>query len=155
MSGERHLWVGKAYSKLGRNAEAAQAVARAALLDPRNLQYQREAVLAAQRAGDPENLFARGFALQMTGDLEAAMRDYRKVLETSPTNVQVTFNLAYALMALGRGAESVPLFRRVLELKPGYAEARVHLASCYEKIGDAGSARRERSAYPPAVGASH
>jgi len=50
--------------------------------------------------------------------------------------VQGHFNLAFALMEDGRFSEAIAHFERTLALKPDYAEARQHLATCRAKLAE-------------------
>jgi tetratricopeptide (TPR) repeat protein len=163
--GDTHYWLARAYLTLGRPAEAASASARAAQLDPRNLRYQYQAALDAQRVGDYagslaylraieqidagyyETLFAKGFALWQLNRPDAAVEAYRAFLARQPAHVQAQFNLGYTLMTMGRYAEAIPPFEQALRLKPNYNEAHLHLATCYERVGNAEAAARHRALY--------
>jgi tetratricopeptide (TPR) repeat protein len=83
----------------------------------------------------------------MTGDNNAAIRVYQAFLARRPDFYQAQFNLGCALMALRRPREAAQHFEKVLTLKPDYRAAHLHLATCYEELGDAPAAARHRAAY--------
>lgn len=163
--GQSHYWLSHAYSKLGMIQEAAEASARSAQLDRRNLKYQYKAALDAQRTGDysaslqylrvieqsqpdhEETLFLKGFALQMTGELSGAIESYRAFLAQHANHSQAQFNVGHALMTLGKYGEAIQHFERTLYLKPDYAEVHLHLATCSEKLGNREEANRQRELY--------
>src|SRR5207253_5183288 len=141
------------------------ASGRAAQLDRRNLAYEYEAALDAQRVGDysrsltylhaieqrdpdyKETLFARGFALWKTGQPRAAILAYRAFLARHPDRFQAQFDLGYTLMTLGRCREAIGAFKKTLVLRPNYAEVHLHLATCYEKLGNREAAVQQRALY--------
>lgn len=166
-------WYGITLAELGRKAPAAQIAARAADLDPRNELYQYQAALTAQTAGDyatsrmylarlrtlspnyPEAGFLEGFALQQNGQWDACITAYRAFLQQYPGHVQARFNLAHALMTQARWAEAIPEFTRVLELRPTQNAAHLHLARCYQEVGNLQASREHQALWdasnPPAA----
>ncbi|HEX7502954.1 MAG TPA: tetratricopeptide repeat protein, partial [Acidobacteriota bacterium] len=124
-------YLGVAYFRGKNFALAADAYAKALALDPENAQacsnlgalylarfvaardeaLRLKAVEAFDRAIalDARSVAAyngRGAALQFAGQLEAALRDWRKVLELQPDFTDAYFNIAIALMGAGRKAEA-------------------------------------------------
>lgn len=146
--GQSHYWLSHAYSRVGLAEKAAEASARAAELDPENLQLLYKAGLDASavgryadvleyvrrieriEAGYEETDFLEGFALQMTGRFEEAAAAYRRFLDRHPDHAQVHFNLGHALMSSGRCSEAISHFERSLELEPNRTAARQHLITC-------------------------
>lgn len=59
-----------------------------------------------------------GAVLQAQGSLEDAERELREALRLDARNVEALYNYASVLVALRRGDEARPLFRRFLELAP-------------------------------------
>ena len=148
---QTHFWLASGYRRIGRMADAAAASARAARLDPANIEYGYQAMLDAQRIGDwtsslefadavgkwsadyKEVRFGRGFALQMLGRNQDALAEYQAVLRRDANHVQVNFNSGFALMSSGRCAEAIPYYEHALRTRPDYAEARLHLESCRQR----------------------
>ena len=71
------------------------------------------AVVAAQKA-DPDQLFKQAIDEQQHGDFSAAIRDYRKVLELRPTEIQAKVNLGAALAHAGQFDEAIAMDRSAL-----------------------------------------
>jgi tetratricopeptide (TPR) repeat protein len=112
---QAHHWLGRALEQLGHRAAAARALARAAALDPRNLDYQYRAALGAQLAGDVAGSlpflqrvrakrpdygktgFLYGYALQRQGRLAQAIAAYRAFLRQHPDHARARHNLKHAL----------------------------------------------------------
>jgi len=61
---------------------------------------------------------------------EAAIVEWKKALELSPSEPLVHFNLANALREMGRGEEAIMHYQKALELSPQHAEA-------YNNLGNA------------------
>jgi tetratricopeptide (TPR) repeat protein len=137
----------------GRHAEAADAHARAAAIEPQTLRYHYAAARNHQLAGDVEAslpylesceriqsgyedvAFLLGYALQTTGRRDEAVECYRRHLAVDPDHLQTNYNLGYALMQAERPADAIPFFRRTLELQEGYLSAERYLAECERGAG--------------------
>ncbi len=76
---------------------------------------RRYAEMAAELAGSHALL---GFTLAIQEKFAEAERALRKALEIEPGHVYALPNLAHMLLASGRAAEAVPLYRRICELGP-------------------------------------
>ncbi|MFN3973917.1 MAG: tetratricopeptide repeat protein [Dehalococcoidia bacterium] len=63
--------------------------------------------------------FRRGYALQMQGRLEEAVRAYQRSLDICPTPEAYTF-LGWALSYLGRLEEAIQYCQKAIELDPDY-----------------------------------
>jgi tetratricopeptide (TPR) repeat protein len=99
---------------------------------------------------DPELLFNLAFAHQRLGHREEAIRYYEELLAVEPDHKQGCFNLAYAYRdgtTRGEWSRAAILFRRVLQLDPGYTEALHHLATVLWKLGETREARESDSLY--------
>ena len=79
--------------------------------------------------GNSEYHNSLGNARRAAGDLEGAVKSYRRALEIAPDHLPTLYNLGLVLSELKRPEESEPLFRRVHELDPGDADALFHLGS--------------------------
>ncbi len=98
----------------------------------------------------PELLFNLAFSQQMLENRTKAIGFYEALLKVAPNHVKGNFNLAFAYLAgtinhdLSRSAV---LFKKVLNLSPGYSEALFRLASVYWKLGNETEARRIDALY--------
>jgi tetratricopeptide (TPR) repeat protein len=70
------------------------------------------------------------------GDLEAAKRCFRQVLETDPDHIEALNNLGVIAFHKGAVAKATSYFRRVLEIDEDYLEAIENLARCLKAKGD-------------------
>lgn len=68
------------------------------------------AVVAAQEP-NPDQLLKHAMEEQQQGDFSAAIRDYRKVLELRPNEVQAKVNLGAALAHVGQFDEAIAMYR--------------------------------------------
>jgi tetratricopeptide (TPR) repeat protein len=84
--GRALLAMGRAAHHLGRHAEAASAVERAAALSPELLAEARSTVerMVSERPGEPDLRMARVRLLQMALEPEAAIEDLEVILESAP-----------------------------------------------------------------------
>lgn len=94
---EALLLLGKAYTQLGRHADAAGALQRAHDLDP----------------GDWTTAMSWGIALSESGDLANAERILRGLVDQRPTDPAALQNLAAVLQRRGRRAEAQRLLDRI------------------------------------------
>ena len=142
------LWIaGDVASRGGRNAEAAQHLARALQIAPAFtaaryayamvltwLDRIEPALAEADRllAADPANALyrhLRASSLLRLGDDAAAAEAYAAVLETHPDQALSWLSYGHALKTIGRQAEAVAAYRRSLALDPGLGEAWWSLAN--------------------------
>jgi protein O-mannosyl-transferase len=162
---QSHYWLAAACRRLGMTTEAAEASAAAAKLAPRNLSYLYQAAVDAQAVEDfagslewiatlerldpgyRELGFLKGFALRRLGRLDEAIVTYRAFLPAQPKHAQAQFNLGYALLIARRCDEAIPHFEAALSLNPDFHDAHLHLATCFEQIGDHAQASRHRMLY--------
>ncbi|NTU51649.1 MAG: tetratricopeptide repeat protein, partial [Candidatus Aminicenantes bacterium] len=126
---------GRILQALGRHDEAAAMYEKAAEVAPRNsipllnLWYShcffrkdiRAAEAAARRyaAMAPEVAGSRsllGFTLAVQEKFPEAEKETRKAIELEPTHAYALPNLAHLLLASGKAAEAVPVYRKVIEL---------------------------------------
>jgi tetratricopeptide (TPR) repeat protein len=66
---------------------------------------------------------------------EAAIVEWKKALELSPSEPLVHFNLANALREMGRGEEAIMHYERALEVSPDHAEAHNNLGNALVRRG--------------------
>jgi tetratricopeptide (TPR) repeat protein len=93
------------------------------------LRDPQAALLAIKKAieVDPNHVEARtllGYVeLEVRGDVNAALREYRKVIELKPDRAEAYGNLAVAQKRQGDLDQAVASLNRALELKPAFAQA--------------------------------
>jgi tetratricopeptide (TPR) repeat protein len=100
------------------------------------------AVISAQEA-NPDQLLAQAIDEQQHGDFTAAIRDYRKVLELRPTEVQAKANLGAALAHSGQYDEAIAMDRSALIGSKDKNPILLNLALAYYKKGDFENARQQ------------
>ncbi len=115
-----------AYRAIGREAEAAEQLARYEETSPAPRRHYADPLLDAMdtiREGSAQQVFNEGYALQLDGRLEEARARYESVLEIDPDYVQAHVNLVAVHGALGNYDRSERHYRRSVELDPSIAEA--------------------------------
>src|ERR1017187_5648160 len=99
-------------------------------------------VIAAQEAS-PDQLLKQAMEEQQRGDFSAAIRDYRKVLELRPNEVQAKVNLGAALARVGQFDEAITIYRSALPSVKDKNPVLLNLAlAYYKKIGRASCRER-------------
>lgn len=134
--------------------EAAQAFAAAFAAKPQRRDYGAMAIESLVRAGlrgqaataadaylqrygaDPVLLEAAGSAYYAAGNLEAAVREFRRSVEQAPSNARGWAGLALALADQHNLRDALAAANRALALDPGAEEARVALAHVLDLSGD-------------------
>lgn len=99
-------------------------------------------VIAAQEA-NPDQLFQRAVEEQQRGDFQAAIRDYKKVVELQPAQVQAKVNLGAALAHVGQFDEAIAMYRAALPTLKDKNPVLMNLALAYYKKGDLENARQQ------------
>jgi Flp pilus assembly protein TadD len=99
-------------------------------------------VIAAQEAS-PDQLLKQAMEEQQRGDFSAAIRDYRKVLELRPNEVQAKVNLGAALARVGQFDEAITIYRSALPSVKDKNPVLLNLALAYYKKGDFENARQQ------------
>lgn len=99
-------------------------------------------VAAARNATPIAEIIQQADRLQREGRLDAAVQVYRDWLDDSIDAHRhvACFNCGTLLGALKRHDEAVEIYRRALELVPGFAEARLNLGHQLEHLGDTDAA---------------
>src|SRR5579863_2573544 len=112
-------------------------------------------VVAAQEA-NPDQLLKQAIDEQQRGDFSAAIRDYRKVLELRPSEVEAKVNLGVALVHVRQFDEAITLYRSALTSLKDKNGVLFNLAFAYHEKGDFGQAREQfeilHDAQPDRVG---
>ncbi|HEY3974636.1 MAG TPA: tetratricopeptide repeat protein [Candidatus Sulfotelmatobacter sp.] len=99
-------------------------------------------IVAAQDA-NPDQLLSRAIDEQQRGDFSAAIRDYRKVIELQPNDVQAKVNLGAALVHVGQFDEAIAMYRASLTSIKDKNPVLLNLALAYYKKGDFEHAREQ------------
>jgi tetratricopeptide (TPR) repeat protein len=99
-------------------------------------------MIAAQEA-NPDQLLDRAIDEQQHGDFTAAIRDYRKVLELRPNEIQAKANLGAALAHAGQFDEAIAIDRSALTTAKDKNPILLNLALAYYKKGDFENARQQ------------
>lgn len=114
------------------------------------LQHEKlyEAAFAAYEAGDPRlaaelferlhakvanvrvSRFTAGWVAWTQGDVDKAIREYRRAARHAPDYAQTYLNLGVALKRRGECREAVESFEKYLRLVPGNRAAQEHIAAC-------------------------
>jgi Flp pilus assembly protein TadD len=100
------------------------------------------AVFAAQESNSDE-LLRHAIEEQQHGDFTSAIRDYRKVLELRPNDVQAKVNLGAALAHTGQFDEAIAIYRSALPSLKDKNPVLLNLALAYYKKGDFEHAREQ------------
>ncbi len=146
-----HVNLGLAHGRAGRLEAAAGSMAQAAALEPHRAEahynlalvldalgssYALAAFERAARLGPQNAQIRRAFAAALTragsvslveGRLDEAEDFFRNALEHDSVSVPTLFNLASALVQLGRADESFATLRGILKLRPDEWSARSNL----------------------------
>jgi tetratricopeptide (TPR) repeat protein len=100
------------------------------------------AVTAAQEP-NPDQLLKRAIDEQQHGDFSGAIRDYRKILELHPNEVEAKVNLGAALAHVGQFDEAIAMYRSALPSLKDKNPVLLNLALAYYKKGDFENAREQ------------
>ena len=87
------------------------------------------------RSGDIQILYNLGIALRGSGNVEAALGAFQKVVKFQPDFRDAGACLAHAYSTLGRLDESEDAFRKALRYQPGNAELHSNLGSVLQAKG--------------------
>ncbi|TAL06960.1 MAG: tetratricopeptide repeat protein [Verrucomicrobia bacterium] len=112
--------LGVALSALGEFADAVDAYAKAASLDPEDFVFRN-------------NL---GVAFARTGDLNKAIATHREVTRRNPNFAKAWCNLGAELVTAGQIEEAIPCLERAVQLDAKYAEAWSNLGGALARRGD-------------------
>ena len=118
-------FMGQAYGKQGRWADAAEQYRLVLTMQPSNV--------------DAQNLLAE--ALFSQGKFDEAIARYRQYLELRPNDWQALTNAGIALIGSGKLDEAIVLFRRAAEINPMHGQTQRNLANALYDHGDLAQAR--------------
>jgi tetratricopeptide (TPR) repeat protein len=100
-------------------------------------------VVVLAQEPNPDQLLKRAIDEQQHGDFSAAIRDYRKVLELRPNEVEAKVNLGAALAHVGQFDEAIAIYRSALTSLKNKNPVLLNLALAYYKRGDFENARQQ------------
>lgn len=92
---------------------------------------------------NPDQLLNTAIEEQERGDYQAAIRDYRKLLELRPNMVEARVNLGAALVHMGDFDGAIAMYRSALPLVSQKNAVLLNLALAYYKKGDFVQAREQ------------
>jgi TolB-like protein/Flp pilus assembly protein TadD len=144
------------------NVDPSFALAHSSLADVCSFLYQwrgrRAALLAEALSASARGLelrsdlaevhAARGVALALSGNLDAAEREYRTAIDLNPDMFEPHYAYARACVEQGRMADAARLFERAAALRPEDYQSRALLALAYVGLGQP---ERARASYETAV----
>lgn len=84
---------------------------------------------------DTEPYVRRAWVAEHQLDFDAAVMDYRRVLEAEPDRWQIRLRIADILFKLRKPAEAVPELERVKQQQPEDAVVAITLSKCYRELG--------------------
>ena len=128
---------GAAEGETGRLLAHAVDLQRQGRLEEAVGEYRR---LLARVPESPEARSNLAAALAGLGRLEEAVTEYREALARGGTNPAIRFNLGLAYYKTFRFAEAASELARVVDEEPAHRAARVLLADCRLRAGDAKAA---------------
>ncbi|HPL64066.1 MAG TPA: tetratricopeptide repeat protein [Syntrophales bacterium] len=76
-----------------------------------------------------------GLEMVRKGDLDAAVRQFRKALNANPDSLEALTNLGLALAHQGKIDEAIPFFRKALKIKPELPEVHNSLGVALARTG--------------------
>jgi predicted O-linked N-acetylglucosamine transferase (SPINDLY family) len=101
-----------------------------------------------------QSLFHAARAAHQAGRLDAAVRDYRRVLKAAPDAPEALHGLGVALLQLGKPTEAVAPLRRAARLQPADAAVRMNLGNALaasQRQGEAIDCYREAVRLQPGL----
>jgi tetratricopeptide (TPR) repeat protein len=99
--------------------------------------------MAAPQQPGADQLLKTAIAEQERGDFQAAIRDYRKVIELRPNEVKAKVNLGAALVHVGQFHEGIAMYRSALPSLPFKNPVLLNMGLAYYKKGDFAKAREQ------------
>ncbi|CAA7027155.1 unnamed protein product [Microthlaspi erraticum] len=123
----------------GRFAEALEAIQRASKLDGNN----REVCMVLRRAQAVTTARSRGNDFFKAGRFQEASAAYGQGLDHDSRNSVLLCNRAACLFKMGQFDRALEDSTAALNVRPGYAKARLRRANCNTKLGNWESAIRD------------
>lgn len=144
---EAHAAYERAVALNPRSPEARRGLAdvlrRVRFLDAAERQY-REALRL--RRNYKEALVGLAYLYADRGDLDRSAEVYAQVLRADPKDADAAFRAANVLWRLKRHEDAVGYYRKALQIRPDFHDARFGLGITLRDMGDTDGARRELKA---------
>ena len=96
-----------------------------------------------QEASGADTVLRHAIQLHQSGDIAAAISEYRNYLNQAPDNVMARSNLGAALAHSGHFEEAIVEYQKALEVQPGNLPVRLNLALAYYKAAEISQAAAE------------
>jgi tetratricopeptide (TPR) repeat protein len=96
-----------------------------------------------QEASGAETVLRHAIQLHQSGDIAAAISEYRNHLDQVRDNAMARSNLGAALAGSGHFEEAIVEYRKALEAQPGNLPVRLNLALAYYKASEISQAAAE------------
>ncbi|MGD0572956.1 MAG: tetratricopeptide repeat protein [Sedimentisphaerales bacterium] len=156
-----HLYLGVAYSKLGRYQEAIESYKQTIRIKPNladahynlsiaysELGRYQDAIDACKQAISFEPNFTwaysnLGRAYGNLGRWQEAIESYKQAIRLKPDNAEAYYNLGIAYFERDSYQEAIESYKQAIRVRPNYAEAHLHLGLTDLMVDDEGSALEE------------
>jgi len=96
-----------------------------------------------QDASGADAVLRHAIQLHQSGDMAAAISEYRNYLAQVPDSIMARSNLGAALAHSGQFEEAIVEYRKALDLQPGTLPVRLNLALAYYKVAEFSQAAAE------------
>ena len=96
-----------------------------------------------QEASGADTVLRHAIQLHQSGDIAAAISEYRNYLDQVPDNVMARSNLGAVLARSGHFEEAIVEYQKALEVQPGNLPVRLNLALAYYKASEISQAAAE------------
>ena len=132
--------LGTSLNPLGRKDEAIKFLKIAMEKEPENSQISGylSGILSSEVNSiqhTAEEALQHGIAFHQSGQLDEAIRWYRKVLEIQPENTTALSNMGLVLQSTGKLEEAVASYQKTIAIKPDFAEAYYNLGVALQEQG--------------------
>ena len=111
---------------LGKQSEADKEIFQRIIAARKDLKLEK----------DMPWFYNQGVVLENQGQIDAALDNFRKVVEMAPNNETALLNIGKALTKHGKAEEAVPILRQVCDLAPNNPETHVSLGTALLDVGD-------------------
>ena len=132
--------LGTSLYPLGRREEAIKSLRIALKKEPGNSQIAdylnvvlQTGVNSAQH--NAEETLQRGISFHQSGQMEEAIRWYRKTLAIQPEDPAALSNIGSALHSTGKLDEAAACYQKAIAIKPDFAEAYSNLGNTFKEQG--------------------
>ncbi|MBF0358330.1 MAG: FkbM family methyltransferase [Magnetococcales bacterium] len=127
--------LGTSLYPLGEKERAVEVMKIALEKDPGNIQITEYLQGILNNSGKTDSDLQQGLAFHQSGQFDAAIKCYKKSLESNPDEVVAMNNLGSALLSLGELGEAIEYYQRAVAIKPGYVEALGNLGAALKDQG--------------------